>query len=270
MYAKKSLGQHFLTSPKAAEAIAKAANLNPTDLVLEIGPGRGILTEQLVKYAGEVVAVEKDRELVKFLEERFAASIRGRKLKVIESDILTFDTSNLSGFKVVGNIPYNITGEIFRSFLESSHQPSSMTLMVQKEVGERIMARDGKESILSISVKAYGKPSIVRKVPAGSFNPKPKVDSVVIHIEGISKDFFSGKARSASGGKNLDEKQFFSLLKTGFAHKRKYLLSNLALKNSKFSLQVCFDSLALSGEIRAEALSLEDWEKLAHCLATSS
>ncbi len=264
--AKKSLSQNFLTSPAIAEQVAEAAELGPSDVVVEIGSGQGILTIELVKRAGEVIAIEKDRRLAPLLTEKFADTIKTRKLKVIEGDILDFDTSSLAGYKVVGNIPYNITGEILRSFLSRANQPTSMTLMVQKEVAERIMARDGKESVLSLSVKAYGSPRIVRKVSAGSFSPKPKVDSAIIHISGISRQFFSAKGGSASGGKDLSEERFFKLVKAGFAHKRKQLWGNLSEGESKFRLELCWNSLSLLPTARAEELTLEKWRALALCL----
>ena len=255
MFAKKSLGQNFLTSAHIAEAVAMSANLGPEDRVLEIGPGKGILTEALLKRAGEVIAVEKDRRLIPALQEKFKQAIKSRKLKIIEGDILKFDASLLHGYKIVANIPYNITGELLRLFLSSAHQPKSMTLMVQKEVAERIMAKEG-ESILSLSVKAYGEPKLVRKVSAGSFSPKPKVDSAILHIGNISRYFFT----------NTDEKRFFALLKAGFAHKRKLLWSNVGNIESKFKLELCFESLGRSRNARAEELSLQDWQKLTNCL----
>src|SRR3989344_1110006 len=152
MRAKKSLGQHFLMHARIAERIALTAKLAPDATVLEIGPGTGILTRELLKVAGEVVAVEADKELFEKIQTDFAHDIASDKLKLVLGDIRDyphFDTTVLKwGYHVVANIPYYLTGEIFRMFLEAENQPSSLTLLVQKEVADRIVAREGKESIL--------------------------------------------------------------------------------------------------------------------------
>ena len=255
MYAKKSLGQNFLTSSAIAEGMVREAHLTLEDKVLEIGPGKGILTGALLKHAGEVIAVEKDRELVRELVRKFYREIEARKLSIIEGDILKFDFSALTSYAVVANIPYNITGEILRLLLTQKHQPKLVLLMVQKEVAERIVAKDG-ESLLSLSVKCYGTPTIIRKVSAGSFSPRPKVDSAILKISGISRDFFAG----------ISEERFFAIIKAGFAHKRKILWGNLSEKESKFKLSPCWNELGLTRNTRAEELSLETWKKLVSCL----
>jgi 16S rRNA (adenine1518-N6/adenine1519-N6)-dimethyltransferase len=207
MAPKKSLGQNFLTSPAIAGQIVLASGAKKTDTVLEIGPGKGILTHALAKVIKQVIAIEKDTEL---------ASIDfGKNVKVIEGDIRKINIESLNlpkNYLLVANIPYYITGEIIRMFLSAKNQPQSMTLLVQKEVAQRIIAQDGKESVLSLSVRAYGEPEYVRTVRAGVFFPKPKVDSAILHIKNISRKNF----------KNVkEEERFFTLIKTAFNSKRK-------------------------------------------------
>ena len=256
------LGQNFLRNKKIAEKIVEAAKVDKNDIVLEVGPGKGVLTEILLQKAKKVIAVEKDKELVRYLKDRF---VHYKNLSVINADILKFSIFNFqfsnkfkiqnSKFKIVANIPYYITSHFLRKFLQSDFQPSLMALMVQKEVAERIVARDGKESLLSISVKSYGQPKIIAKVSAKNFSPEPKVDSAILLIDNISKNFFSAEGGSASGGK-INEQKFFQLLRLGFSHKRKLLKNNL--KISPEILQKC-KIPALS---RAENLSLENWKCL--------
>lgn len=260
MKAKKSLGQNFLNSDKALMSIIDAADVNAHDVILEIGPGRGILTEKLVILAAKVVAVEKDDELYKFLQEKFSDEIRKGRLDLIHGDILHFNPHSLEfyedfNFKIVANIPYNITGAIIRKFLSADYQPEIMVILVQKEVAERI-ARDKKESILSLSVKAYGQPKYIETVKAGSFRPIPNVDSAILAIENISKDFFKG----------FTEKQFFQIVHAGFKSKRKKLSSNLSEIFHKNNVQKAFHKLNMDENIRAEDVNLEIWANLAEIL----
>src|SRR3989339_2207958 len=172
---KKSLGQNFLKSEKVAEEIVSAGEVCPDDIVLEVGPGKGILTEKLLEKAKKVIAVEKDEELVYFLSQKFSEEIKNEKLELISGDILHLEAKLPSEYKIIANIPYYITSHLLRTFLESDCQPSLMVLMVQKEVAERIVAkgklarRRGGGSLLSISVKTYGRPGTKRKVSAGYF-----------------------------------------------------------------------------------------------------
>jgi len=254
-FPNKFLGQVFLKSRKITEEIVRAADIKSSDIILEVGPGKGILTEELVKKAKKVVAVEKDKRMVDYLKEKFSNQ---KNLEIIHDDILKFSIFNFqfSKYKIVANIPYYITSRFLRKFLESDKQPSLMVLMVQKEVAERIVARDKKESILSISVKVYGQSKIIKKVPAKYFSPRPKVDSAVLLIDNISKDFFSAKGGSASGGRNIDEKKFFEMVKKGFSHKRKLLKSNLMLDTE------CLTKCGVLEKARAEDLSPENWKCL--------
>ncbi|MEI7709382.1 MAG: 16S rRNA (adenine(1518)-N(6)/adenine(1519)-N(6))-dimethyltransferase RsmA [bacterium] len=276
---KKSLGQNFLKSELALRKIIEAGELKNSDVVLEIGPGKGALTERLLEKAGTVVAVEKDYELFGFLKEKFAQQINSGTLVLIQGDILEFDVTKcarqgLTHYKIIANIPYNITGAILKKFLTENKQPELMVLMVQHEVAKRILARDGKESILSISVKAYGEPKMVIKVDKRYFSPSPKVDSAVIAIKNISRKSFyspleeyplggggnastpSRKRATPQEGKEFEER-FWEIVKAGFAHKRKKLSSNLKnLQNYKGLPSVILKQL---GNKRAEDLTLKDW-----------
>lgn len=273
--AKKSLGQNFLKSEIALKKIIEAGEIKPDDIILEIGPGKGALTEKLLECADLVVAVEKDRELFEFLKNKFEKEIVEEKLILLNEDILEFNVNekissfflglagvgdpgnrgpekNLKSFryKIIANIPYNITGAILKKFLTEKNQPTLMVLMVQNEVAKRIIARDGKESILSISVKAYGEPKMIMKVPARYFSPAPKVDSAIIAIENISRKLFVEN--------KINEEKFWEIVKTGFAHKRKKLTGNLkrVISSQKLSFGEWKDK-------RAENLSTKDWITLA-------
>jgi 16S rRNA (adenine1518-N6/adenine1519-N6)-dimethyltransferase len=279
MRPKKSLGQNFLTSTNVVDDIVRAGEIRKGETVLEIGPGKGILTSALLKAGAHVIAVEKDDYLYSQLLEKFRAEIDSKQLEIIHDDILQVSLSMFSNrgvvgapgervktrdericeketlYKIIANIPYNITGQIFRKFLESVNPPTSMTVLVQKEVAERIVAQDKKESILSISVKVYGEPRIIRRVGRGSFFPAPNVDSAVLHIANISKNKIKN-----------NEKKFFEILNAGFAHKRKLLISNLASVYDKSALSSAFEKLSISEKARAEDLSVDEWVKLTDLL----
>lgn len=260
MKPKKSLGQNFLHSTAALSQIITAAELTtearPPCTVLEIGPGKGFLTEALLKSGAKVVAVEKDDQLYPFLQEKFARAIGAGQLTLIHGDIRAI-ALDLGRYRLVANIPYNLTGEIIRRFLESENQPELMVLMLQKEVAERIVARprhggaSGKESLLSISVKAFGEPGYVSTVKAGSFFPVPRVDSAILAIKNISRERLQGIA----------PEKFFSLVRQGFAHKRKTLKNNLPEATNAFA------TCKISENERAENLKLDDWLCLAKNLA---
>ncbi len=280
--------------------IVSAGEIKPEDIILEIGPGKGALTEKLLGTGCKVLAIEKDRELFEFLKEKFAKEISEKKLILLNEDILEFSIKNnvlsfwngLAGrgtrrtedltktpkyyfYKVIANIPYNITGAILKKFLTEENQPERMVLMVQNEVAKRIVARDGKESILSVSVKAYGEPKMVMKVPARYFSPAPKVDSAVIAITNISRKNFNvipppplappptlGGGSVEVQGKTLNnqlfEVRFWEIVKAGFAHKRKKLSSNL--KTLKYIDKSTLEKLENK---RAEELTLMEWMAIA-------
>lgn len=270
--AKKALGQNFLKSELALRKIVEAGEIQNEDIILEIGPGKGALTEKLLEKSKHVIAVEKDRELFEFLKNKFGKEIKNKKLNLVEGDCLNFNPKdyNLEArtYKLISNIPYNITGAILKKFLTAEVQPTRMVLMVQHEVARRIIAHDEKESLLSISVKAYGEPKMIMKVPARYFSPSPKVDSAVISIQNISRKVFTlpplplappplkGGGKNEVQGRTLNslefEERFWKVLKAGFAHKRKKLSGNLK--------GVCQGStLTLYADKRAEDLRLSDW-----------
>jgi 16S rRNA (adenine1518-N6/adenine1519-N6)-dimethyltransferase len=250
--AKKSFGQNFLKSEPALKKIIATGEITSEDTILEIGPGKGALTKKLLEVSGKVIAVEKDRELIALLTEKFANEIAENKLVLLEGDILEFEIEKFIGshpYKIIANIPYNITGAILKKFLTSTYQPERMVLLVQHEVAQRIVARDEKESILSISVKAYGTPSLVMKVPARYFSPSPKVDSAVILISNISRKLFENSG--------TNEAKFWEIVKAGFAHKRKQLGGNL-------KQVVTAEKLAPFAAKRAENIRLFEWFDLSN------
>jgi len=288
--AKKSLGQNFLKSILALNKIVEAGEISRNDVILEIGPGKGALTEKLLEKAGKVIAIEKDRDLIEFLQEKFQKEIENKRFFLIENDILELRVADLdlafcSGprvagstrpftqsksksatsntkYKIIANIPYNITGAILKKFLTEENQPERMVLMVQNEVAQRIVARDGKESILSVSVKAYGEPKIIMKVAKRYFSPSPKVDSAVILIKNISRKLFMDN--------NIEEKLFWEVIHAGFAHKRKMLISNLkefyvkqnsikGLTENQTQWNEIFKKNNLNDKARAEELKISDW-----------
>ncbi len=251
IFAKKSLGQHFLTSEKAVADIAHAALSEGEERVLEIGPGEGVLTEALLRGGARLTAIEKDDRLIEHLKERFAQEEKSGRFSLMYGDALEldFETLNLTplSYTLAANIPYYITGLLIRTFFTRAHLPKKAVLLVQKEVAERIVARDGKESILSVAVKTFGTPRILRTVARGAFRPQPKVDSAVLVVEHMRDPFQSQK----------DEERFFDILRTGFAHKRKKLVKNLGC--SPETLIAC----NIDPNIRPEDASPEAW----HCLA---
>src|ERR1035437_7740146 len=310
--AKKSLGQHFLHAPNVVGAMIHAARIEPGMIVLEIGPGKGILTHGLLKAGAKVIAVEKDERAIEYMKEGFVKEISLGKLKLVQDDILTINPSDLGlekgNYIIVANIPYYITGEILRKFLTAQDRPSRMVLLVQKELAKRIVAADKKESILSISVKAYGEPKYIDTVPKRFFRPIPKVDSAIILIDRINKSFFednsvipasrseaktqviehnSGQAtillnrpgtiplNRLLGGddkKNngrldesdqIDEKEFFGIVKAGFAHKRKVVRGNLAKIIPAQTLQKLWKEKNWPSDARAENFTLEQWKEIA-------
>ena len=268
--AKKSLGQNFLRSGSALRAISDAGKIVPTDIVLEIGPGKGALTEVLLETGAKVIAIEKDRLLIPYLAEKFAAEIRNGTLELIEKDILEWNPSDIglqaNEYKLIANIPYYITGAILEKFLEEETRPERIVFLVQKEVADRIVARDKKESILSISVKAFGIPKVVMKVSKKAFSPSPKVDSAILLIENISHIYFDdwGIAEKKA------IREFFDIVHAGFAHKRKLLARNLEKVSTKETITKAFSELDLSLSVRAEDLSPVKWLALARALSSKS
>jgi 16S rRNA (adenine1518-N6/adenine1519-N6)-dimethyltransferase len=257
--AKKSLGQNFLKSQDTVSLIVKTGETTSNDFVLEIGPGEGVLTQELLKSAGKVIAIEKDLRLIGDLKEKFQAEINKGNLLIIEGDALTYKMANIlpNKYKLIANIPYYITGAIFRSFLEREERPELMVVLVQKEVAERIVAKDGKESLLSISIKAFGDPKYIKTISRSQFKPQPNVDSAIIKISNISEHKFGG----------LDKDVFFKILHAGFKYKRKKLISNLAELFNKSEIEKAFKEVSLSENARAEELSFQNWLNISKILS---
>ncbi len=310
MKPKKSFGQNFLTSIPARNAIVAAGNIEQGDTILEIGPGRGFLTEGLLEAGANVIALEADRDLIPVLEEKFKPTpsanttpspLRGASpgkqhgiyferspslgkvpkaegvVSILNIDALKYDTLLIKGkYKLIANIPYNITGAIIEKYLSTDHKPTSMVILVQREVAERIVSRDGHESILSIAVAVYGQAKIIYKVSAGSFYPKPKVDSAVLAIYNINNDFFDNfkNNKKVKENRELDAEQtFFKILRGGFQYKRKYLINNLTeilikenfisnKEQAKDLLIKIFKELNIDERERAENVKIDKWKQL--------
>ena len=249
------LGQHFLTARWAAVSLARAAHIEEKEAVLEVGPGKGALTRELLATQGTVYAIEKDEALVEKLHVTFASEIQTQRLHVITADIRGFDPATIGledkKYVVAANIPYYITGEIIRHFLTAAVQPRAMAILIQKEVAQRITSSKG--SILSISVKAYGTPRIVEKVSRKCFSPAPSVDSAILTIENISRDFFS----------EMSEEHFFDVVRAGFASKRKFLVNNLGVRFGKEEALQALLACGMNEKIRAEEVDLGKWKSLA-------
>jgi len=267
--AKKSLGQNFLKSKKVLEKIVAVSHLSENDLVLEVGPGKGALTEKILKSGAKVLVIEKDHRMIPLLEEKFLEEIESEQLKIIEGDALEIDYEKLKlknkEFKVIANLPYYITGKFLSNVLSSEVQPCFLVLMLQKAVVERIVLPEKslkkerenfKENLLSLSVKVYGKPEFVMPVSAKNFSPVPKVDSAVLKVSEISKNFFEKN--------KIDERDFFEFLKAGFSNKRKKIIKNLVAKklSDKESLENTFSELEISKDVRAEDLRLKDFKNI--------
>lgn len=250
------LGQHFLKHAWAAAKLAHAAEIREGETFVEIGPGKGVLTRELLKL-GPVVAIEKDPPLVALLQETFAEEVATKRLTLIESDVRDIDPQKLrlDTYVLAANIPYYITGEIIRQFLTTSTPPRAMALLIQKEVAQRITS--DRESILSLSVKAYGVPKIVEKVSRTHFSPPPSVDSAILSVTHISRDFFAA----------ISEDDFFRIVHAGFASKRKFLSNNLAIVYGKDAVTHAFLACGIAEKARAEDVHLEEWKHLATLLA---
>ena len=254
----KSLGQNFLIDEKVLQRIVEVSDLKKEDVVFEIGPGFGTLTEELLEKCGKVIAIEKDKKLAELLKSKISC----KNIEVINDDILKIELkefikkySSNKKYKLVSNIPYYITSPIIKMFLESDIQPESIVLLMQKEVAERICAKPGKLSVLALSVQIYGEPEIADCVDRSSFYPEPKVDSAILKIKNIHRDAI-----------NCDlTKDLFKIIKIGFSSKRKKLANNLSagLHIEKTQSEKIFLKAEISLNARAQELSLEEWRKLA-------
>jgi len=262
---KKRLGQHFLIDKAVLERILSAAKLSPGDIVIEVGPGLGILTEGLAKRGARVIAVELDSKLVALLKKRLAAL---PDVQIVHADILKVtpwqllqDNLPASGivhdYKVIANLPYYITSPVLSHFLEAQPRPSEMVVMVQKEVGEAIAAAPGKMRLLSVKAQFYSKSAIISRVPATSFYPTSKVDSVILRL-----DVYSQPPLIKSGVS--DVASFFDIVMHGFSSPRKQLRNSLAysLEMSPNQVASLLEKSGIEAKRRAETLSLEEWREL--------
>lgn len=248
---KKSLGQHWLHDELSLDAIVDAADVTANDTVLEVGPGPGTLTQKLVARANHVVAVEFDEQLAQDLPARVPAD----NLDIWQGDILQFDLSTLpAGYKVVANIPYYLTSNLLRVLCESPNHFSKASVLIQKEVAERVCARPGDMSILSVSVQFYCEVSLGALVPAHLFTPPPKVDSQVLQLTFREAPLFP----------DVDTKQFFRIVKAGFSQKRKTLLNSLSagLHLNREETAELLEKASITPSTRAQNLGLEQWHAL--------
>ena len=258
LWAKKGLGQNFLVDEKVLDKIVKAADLKPSDNVIEVGPGTGFLTEKLLDRVKHVTSVELDRGMIGILEDRFKGV---KNLDLVNADILKYDMSHGARvtahdkYKVVANIPYYITSPLIKHFLQSKNRPIVMVLLVQKEVAEKVCGKTGK-SVITIETGVFGEPKIVGNIKAGSFYPRPKVDSAILKIEVYKKPL-------VPEGQIED---FLKIVKAGFSQKRKKLSNSLAsvLKIKTSEVISALQKTNITLNARAEELEIGDWGKLAN------
>lgn len=252
MIPKKRLGQHFLRCRWVVSTMIHAAELKPTDVVLEIGPGTGVLTRALARHTGRIVAVEKDERLAAMLGE--ALKKEGiTNVEIVPGDILKLLKSNFRSYhKVVSNIPYYLTSRLLRLLFENEPRPILVALTIQREVAKRIVAKPPHMNLLALSVQAFGTPTIIKKVPASCFSPKPKIDSAIIKIADISNAFFQNNG--------LDKTQFFSILRRAFGNKRKTISKTLKLNFDQHPMLI--QAAGIPEKARPEELSLENWKEV--------
>lgn len=247
--AKKSYGQNFLIDKNVVRKIVEAAGIVPGEAVLEVGPGTGALTGALVEAGAKVIAVEADRDLIPALHQKF-----GDTIELVEGDILTYNLPP-TNYKLIANIPYNITSPLLYKFLTASNPPSRMVLMVQREVADRIVAKPPDMSLLSVVCQLYADVSKVTNVPSGAFRPAPKVDSAVIRLD----------PRPAGVD---DPEAVIKIAKAGFSARRKQLHGNLSSAGIAPSPSVkdALTSLGLPATARAENLAVHNWIQLSRLI----
>lgn len=252
----KSKGQNFLIDENIIQKIIAGANLSKSDKVLEIGPGLGVLTRELIKASNDVSAVELDDRVINYLKESLATEIAANKFRLIEGDALrvNYKTEGFSdfGFKIVANLPYSITAKFFRQFLELGPKPTEIIVMIQKEVAQRLCAPVGEMSLIALSAQLFAQPEILFTVSSQSFWPAPEVESAVVKLS-LKRDLGS-----------TDVKKLFRLAKMGFAAKRKQLHNNLSggLGLTSDEVKAIFKKFGWREDIRAQDLGVDDWIKL--------
>jgi len=253
--AKKYLGQNFLIDESFLPLIISAAQLTGGDTVIEIGPGLGVLTQELVKHAGKVLSVEIDSKLIPGLKRKFSGT---DNLKIVNEDILKVNINDVlpadSKYKVVANLPYNITSPVLNYFIDAPLKPVSMVIMIQKEVADTLAAAPGNMTFLSVKIRIYAKPEIVAYVPAKSFYPVPKVDSAIIKLEFHDKPLVQIK----------DMQMFFKFVRNGFHSPRKTVHNSLALglNISSEEAEEILERAGISGQKRPGNLIISEWNKL--------
>jgi 16S rRNA (adenine1518-N6/adenine1519-N6)-dimethyltransferase len=256
---KKSLGQNFLTSDFVPKKMCDAGEITSVDTVLEIGPGTGVLTKEILLRGAKTIAVETDERAIDILQQTFSKEINSGQLNLIKGDVrkLSLDSVGLEAgqFKVVANIPYYLSGFLFRTILDSNLQPSTLVFLIQKEVAERI-ARSKKQSILALSVSVFGEPKYIDTIKKGHFNPPPKVDSAILAVYNINHRRLAPNQSS----------HFFDILHLGFGQKRKQLLGNLSNVYKRADLETIFNALKLPQDVRAEDVDLDNWLHLVNHL----
>ena len=256
---KKSLGQNFLTSDVVPGWMCDAGSVSAGDLVFEIGPGTGMLTKTLLNRGAKVIAVEADERAYNILKDTFTSELASGQLTLNHGDAREITPGSLGlkaySYKVVANIPYYLSGFLLRSILENPVQPNTLVFLIQKELAHRIV-RDKKESLLALSVKAFGTPKYFKTVTRGHFNPQPKVDSAILQITNIHHDHFT----------EIGGRHFFELLHLGLGKKRKQLMTNLKEQYERELLETAFKTLNLSPTVRGEDLPLSTWLDLLYTL----
>jgi 16S rRNA (adenine1518-N6/adenine1519-N6)-dimethyltransferase len=259
LHARKGLGQHFLVDGAFLKHIILAAALDNNDIVIEVGPGLGVLTRALVEQQVRVIAIEKDAQLAALLQSNFA---QNKNVTILNEDILKVNLrkilrqhtgKGMTRYKVVANLPYYITSPVLRFFLEAEHKPQTLVVMVQKEVARQITAKPGEMSLLSVGIQLYGDPGIVKYVPARAFYPPPEVDSAILKI-----------AVYPQTAVDVEVVGFFKVVRAGFSAARKQIVNPLSheLGLSKEDIQSLLNKAAIDPHRRAETLSIADWERL--------
>ncbi len=249
---KKSLGQHWLHDDNALRAMVESSLVKKTDNILEIGPGLGTLTDELLKTGAKVTALEFDHELVLKLQKKYSGNAQ---IDVREGDIRRFDFSSMApGYKIVANIPYYLTANLLRSLIDTDNKPVIASLLVQKEVAVRIAARPGQLSFISVATQVFYDAILSDLVPAHLFDPPPKVDSQILILVKRDQPLFN----------NLDTAVFFRLLKAGFDQKRKKIKTSLAggLGVGKGEVTKLLATANIHSDLRPQELTLEQWHKL--------
>lgn len=248
----KSLGQNFLVEHGVVDRIVRASGIGPGDLVVEVGPGLGVLTGHLLQAGAQVVAIELDRDLVPHLRRTFEDL---ETLTVVEADALEVELSEILPpgvpYSVVANLPYSVASAVLMHFLEQPRPPERMTVMVQREVADRIVAQPPEMTVLSVAVQVLAKPERAFTVAPGSFLPPPKVESAVVNLRPL------GESRLPRGRRPL----FFQLVNAGFRHKRKQLLNSMAfeLDLPKDVIAARLTSAGIDPMRRAQTLSVDEW-----------